>query len=200
VPVHGSPDVEHEPSPAQRPSDAQPPVQQSAPALQISPSARQVSWLAHRYTPGVVVGMQNPEQQLPLDEHVSPETWQLEPALWHTPPEQRFEQHCAAVVHAPPTVRHTTVSLQRPLTHPEEQQSAAVTQMVPAMPQPPTTWQRRTPSTDVPHRPEQQSPDVVQVSSVEKHSESGLTHTPDAQLPVQQSESSVHAEPRTRRP
>jgi hypothetical protein len=59
TPVHGSPEDEHEPSVSQRcvvPS--QPPVQQSAPVVQSSPSARQVSWVAQRLTPGVVVATQ----------------------------------------------------------------------------------------------------------------------------------------------
>src|SRR6185369_700649 len=156
-PVHGSPETPHEPRISQRCVVAsQPPSQQSAPVVQISPPARQVSCVEQR--PEV----QNPLQQFPLLEHVSPSTWQPEPAVRQVPPMQMFEQHCAFVVHAVPVMWQVVVSLQTPPTQPVEQQSAAVVHVSPPMRQPPTTSQRWLPSTLSAQRPEQQSAFVVQ--------------------------------------
>jgi hypothetical protein len=112
-------------------------VQQSPSVVQISPSARHESCVAHR--PPVAVGKHKPLQQLPCDEHASPSTAQLGPALAQVPPVQRFEQHSAFEEHDAPIMAQLAVSLQNPPTHPVEQQSAAVTQAVPATAQPPGT-------------------------------------------------------------
>lgn len=185
TPVHGSPELEQEPSVVQRPVvESQPPVQQSAPDVQISPSARHVSWVAQRLVPPAV-GTQNPLQQLPREEQTSPITSQPGPALRQTPPVQSFEQHCASPVHDVPTVRHVPVSLHTPPTHEVEQQSAAVVQLAPATAQPLTTWQRRVPSTVRAQSPEQQSLASAQVAYVRAQLPAGSVQMPAAQEPLQ---------------
>lgn len=139
-PVQGSPELLHEPRNSQRCVDgSQPPLQQSAPVEQISPWARQVSCVEQREGPPVVDGTQKPLQQLPLEEQVSPSTSQPEPAVRQVPAVHTFEQHCAALVHVAPLVRHVLVSLQTPPTQPVEQQSAAVPHAWPPISQPPAT-------------------------------------------------------------